>query len=756
MASGSSSTAPKYLSTLLHSGSLTGLADRELLERFASRRDASDEAAELAFATLLSRHGPMVMRVCRAALKDRAAAEDAFQATFLVLAGRARSIRRRDSLAAWLHGVALRVSACARSRAARRERHERRFAEMTARMTEQKSIHAALSGEVDSVLHEEIGRLPRRFRTAVVLCYLEGQTHEMAAEQLSCPVGTIKSRLATAREKLRRRLTRRGVAPALIPAGLSGSGLLSGSASLPAALVEATVRGALVVGPGKGALAGIVSAEAVALMQGVLRTMATVRLTLTWTMVLVSGMAATGAGVAAFTSLGHRDGHGPEQLGRVDQPQAPSQKRKAAQRVEQAKAPQAAETASNPDRTKEAMVRDIQDQVKAQIGEYRSKEDAYRKNARNTKTIEEQKALQGSRPNPAFYAGALLQEAETVPGTPAAEEALIWIVTNLPYGSMAERAKEMIARDHARSDKIEPLFNRVQTLMPGSKATEQLFREALAKNPHHKIQGLACFYLARYLDQQATFIRIGNLIDPAQRANASPPIQKESWGQDFEDRLLKLNPETLEHEAASLDERVLNEFADIPLQQPFDMIERGQTTLGASSLKTLHEWKHLGIGKPAPEIEGVDLDGKPMRLSEYRGKVVVLYLCELRVMNGRAPITVSVREVSKRHATEPFVLLGVATAGPIARAGIPNPGRDEFKKALAAAGLPARFWSDPDQHGKPGLIQSAWNTRMGLYVLDHHGVIRHKHVVRPELLENAVTRVLKELADEKNRSKKDE
>ena len=106
------------------------MSDRELLERFTSRRGAGDDSAELAFAALLARHGAMVLRVCRAVLGDRHEVEDAFQATFLVLAGRAESIRQSGSVGSWLHGVALRVAACERSRAARRRRHERRCGEM--------------------------------------------------------------------------------------------------------------------------------------------------------------------------------------------------------------------------------------------------------------------------------------------------------------------------------------------------------------------------------------------------------------------------------------------------------------------------------------------------------------------------------------------------------------------------------------------------------------------------------------------------
>ena len=307
-------TAPKYLSALFDSGSLTGQGDHELLDRFASRRDQNDEAAELAFGTLLARHGAMVMRVCRAVLGDRHEAEDAFQATFLVLASRAGSIRRRGSVAAWLHGVALRVSAAARSRAARRRRHEGRRAEMTTHTSKEEGESPAPEQDLGRVLQEEIDRLPDPFRAAVVLCYLEGLTHEMAAFSLAVRSGRSGAGWRRRENGCAGDLARRGVAPAALPMGLAGSGLMLGSesaglpASIPAALASATVRGALRAGLGKGALAGIVSAEAFALMEEVLNTMMTTKLTLLTATVLCAGLVATGAGVAAYSALGPDEG----------------------------------------------------------------------------------------------------------------------------------------------------------------------------------------------------------------------------------------------------------------------------------------------------------------------------------------------------------------------------------------------------------------------------------------------------------------
>ena len=140
-------------------------------------------------------------------------------------------------------------------------------------------------------IQEEIGRLPEKYRAVVVLCYLEGLTHEMAAERLGWPVGSVKSRLAWARERLRMRLTRRGVAPATLPFDRSGSSRDAELAPTPVLigtrLADATLRGALKAGMGEGALVGIVSAEAVALMEGIITSMTNSRLMLMAVAVLI-------------------------------------------------------------------------------------------------------------------------------------------------------------------------------------------------------------------------------------------------------------------------------------------------------------------------------------------------------------------------------------------------------------------------------------------------------------------------------------
>jgi RNA polymerase sigma factor (sigma-70 family) len=207
-----------HMQALFGVGTCVGLTDGQLLERFLA---GGDESGNLAFETLVTRHGPMVMRVCRNVLDDPHDVHDAFQAVFLVLARRANAIRNRHAIGSWLYGVAVRVSARAKVTAIRRHIRDKRT------MGAVQAIAAGVPNRDDAssiewndnvqVVHQELSRLPAKYREAVVLCYLEGLTHDEAAARLSCPVGTVRSRLARARDRRRTRLARRGVtAPASI------------------------------------------------------------------------------------------------------------------------------------------------------------------------------------------------------------------------------------------------------------------------------------------------------------------------------------------------------------------------------------------------------------------------------------------------------------------------------------------------------------------------------------------------------------
>jgi RNA polymerase sigma factor (sigma-70 family) len=212
------------------------MTDGQLLERFLTEHD------ELAFADLVRRHGGMVLGVCRQILRDGHDAEDAFQATFLVLVRNARTIRNHDSLGSWLYGVAQRTALRAKTQA-RRRAHVGQGEAMAASEPEYERDNE----ELRPLIHEEVGRLPDKYRAPVVLCYFEGQSHEKAAEQLDWPVGTVKGRLARAREMLQSRLSRRGIALSLgLVAFLRST---EASAAVPETLVESTIKAAVRLAP---------------------------------------------------------------------------------------------------------------------------------------------------------------------------------------------------------------------------------------------------------------------------------------------------------------------------------------------------------------------------------------------------------------------------------------------------------------------------------------------------------------------------
>jgi RNA polymerase sigma factor (sigma-70 family) len=298
MAGGSSVALLRDIQTLFDAGTACGLSDRQLLEQFALRRDATAEAA---FEELVLRHGPMVWRVCRNVLPDWNDAQDAFQATFLVLVRRCGSVRGLESLGGWLYGVACRVAARARVEAARRRVIEGRAALRVIEAVESSRADDSDGEELGPIVQEEVRRLPEKYRAVVVLCYWEGRTQEQAAAQLGCPLGTVRSRLARARELLRRRLTRRGLAPlaGLVAAGLeSTSASASITATVPNPLVSSTIKAAAQIAVGR-AVADAASATVAALVQSVLRSMMMIKVKTVAIGLVLMGLGAWGVSRAA-------------------------------------------------------------------------------------------------------------------------------------------------------------------------------------------------------------------------------------------------------------------------------------------------------------------------------------------------------------------------------------------------------------------------------------------------------------------------
>ncbi len=276
------------LGTLFDRGTIGGKTDAELLELFAQ-----GDAAEMAFEALVARHGPDVLRACRRILPDPNDADDAFQATFLVLARRASSgsIGRPDSIGPWLYGAALRVARKARVAAARRRRHEQRVA---ARL----EADSASRNELAELLRDEVDRLPEPLRTPLVLCYLEDMTYQGAARRLDVSVGTIRGRLVKARGLLRSRLGRTEEFAA------DGPGSRRRPPRVPPALVAATIRAARTFAPGGAGMSGL-SAAVAELMEGVL----TMTIVTRWIIgaVTVAALCLAAAGGASVVARGDDD-----------------------------------------------------------------------------------------------------------------------------------------------------------------------------------------------------------------------------------------------------------------------------------------------------------------------------------------------------------------------------------------------------------------------------------------------------------------
>jgi RNA polymerase sigma factor (sigma-70 family) len=264
---------------------LGGQSDQQLVARFLASGD------EAVFEAIVRRHGPMVYRVCWRTLQHDQDAEDAFQATFLLLAQKLRSVRRHASLASWLHGVARRVALKARAQAAARRHHEQQVP-----MPPDRNSDDVTWREVCAVLDGELARLPEKWRQPLLLCYLEGRTQDEAARQLGWGKTTLRRRLDEARAALGRRLRRHGIWPAAL------SGLLLcecvGSAALSPGLVGGTVEAMVCITTGQAPPA--VSAPVIALSEGVRTTMSWSKSKIALTALLLASILVTGTGLAAY------------------------------------------------------------------------------------------------------------------------------------------------------------------------------------------------------------------------------------------------------------------------------------------------------------------------------------------------------------------------------------------------------------------------------------------------------------------------
>jgi RNA polymerase sigma factor (sigma-70 family) len=269
-----------------HGPNECGVTDGELLARFLGSRD------DAALAALVRRHAPMVWGVCRRLLPHSHDAEDAFQATFLVLVRKAADMPRQ-AVAGWLYGVARQTAVRVRATTAKRGRRETQVATMP-----EPTAAEARDAEWRSALDEELGRLPEHYRGVVVLCDLEGLTRKEAARQLGIPEGSVASRLARARAMLARRLARRGLA---LPGASVAAALSAGpAASAPPALLASTIKAVTLVAAAQAAATGVISARVAALTEGVIKAMWIAKLRGVVALVLVACTLAAGVTALAF------------------------------------------------------------------------------------------------------------------------------------------------------------------------------------------------------------------------------------------------------------------------------------------------------------------------------------------------------------------------------------------------------------------------------------------------------------------------
>ena len=279
-------TLNRVVRHLRHAAISAGPTDGELLQAFVHRRD------EAAFAGLVHRHAAMVLGVCRRVLRNEADAEDAFQATFLVLIRKAASIRTPSSVSNWLYGVAHTTALKAKAMNRKRLVREREAGALPRHEASEEVWRA-----VQAILDAELVRLPDKYRRAIVQCDLEGKTIKEAARQLACPQGTLATHLARGRALLARRLARHGL---VLSAGALTAALTHGAsaAAVPPALLVSTVKTTGLLPAGQAATAGLVSAKVAALTQGVVQAMFLTQLKSS--MIVTFVVVALGAGVGAI------------------------------------------------------------------------------------------------------------------------------------------------------------------------------------------------------------------------------------------------------------------------------------------------------------------------------------------------------------------------------------------------------------------------------------------------------------------------
>jgi len=325
---------------------------------------------------------------------------------------------------------------------------------------------------------------------------------------------------------------------------------------------------------------------------------------------------------------------------------------------------------------------------------------------------------------------------------PGAVDALAWIGRVSPWPPTApstiqgEEARSILARDHILSPRIGNALPGAMSVAAGSEAAERLYREALARSPHRDVRGRSCFWLAKYLSEQAGWAReIRMDVENQQRAPDAPDprlLASKRWGKDAMKRLAQKSPDLLAKEAESLFDRALTEFADVSAYGT----SADPRSIGELATYELRRIREFGVGQLATEIEGSDINGKHFKLSDYRGRVVVLTFSGNWCGPCRAMYPQE-RTMVDRLKDKSFVLLSVNT----------DQEKETLRKSISAGEIKWRCWCDG---GTTGPITTKWlvDSFPAVYVLDHKGVIRFKGLRRKQL-DDAVDKLLEEVTASK-------
>jgi RNA polymerase sigma factor (sigma-70 family) len=683
------------LDTLFHFGSLGTLSDAELLKQF---RTDPGSAGQEAFRILVERHGPMVLSVCRNLIRDPHETDDAFQATFLVLVQKALSISVHDTVGPWLYGVAWRVARRARRRSNQRRRREIQ----TAFDIPSPSESAAAEDGTAEVVHEEIARLPNSLRAPIVLCCLQGINYDWAARRLGVSEPTLRGRLHRARQRLAIRLRERGIAPTAATTAIEFIGVKL--PNLPTALTQTTVQQSMRWVSLSGLVAGEagVSESIADLARGVLKTM------FLQTCKLSAAAALLVAGVVG-TVVSAQQGAAQE-----------SRKRSVTARPDQS------ESSTSTRAVGPAAAGTLRQQYEALIADYQREEGRYAEDFPKLKTAQEKSAYAHANfPVARKVVGRFLELAQTHPRDAVAFDAVAWVAIWGFASPESEEAAMLLARDYGADQRLWLLCEDIRR-NPISLPRATLLRAVVAHTLDRSTRGRACFDLAQLLAEQSEFSRLLKI--PGMK-----PWHAQFYPEERLARFRALDVEALNTEAEHLFQRVIDEFPDVvplkwwtvapqmanldpaTLYQTARQAEPDKGTLADRARTALAEIRDLGVGKVAPDIEGVDIDGNRFKLSDYRGKVVVLDFSGSWCGFCRQMYP-HFREIVQQFKGRPFALLSVMA----------DEKREAIHKEIASGEITWRCWWE--KGGTDGPIPRAWNVRgyPTVYILDHEGVIRLK------------------------------